>query len=167
MKPHPVRNSELSVETLTPPIGNAKSPPGHTGPGGLRRLAFFVGDSLFLVTVSIVAVAAMHMAHELGWHLVLALICGMALAMGVQVLLATLVAPVLGSIESMVPSMVAAMISPMAVCVAELSGFHPNGWTSAAAGAAIGIVTFLSIEAYGFKCRARFKHALLHRGGVR
>jgi len=163
MKPHMVRDSGAGVEALAPRIDPAKSRAGNSTPGWLRRAAFFTGDGLFLVAVSVAAATVMHMVHEFGWNLSLTLICGMIVAMGVQALLAMAVAPVLGSIESMVPSMVAAMISPMAVCAADLSGIHLNGWKAVAAGAAIGLVVFLSIEAYGFKCRTRFERALLNR----
>jgi len=123
----------------------------------VRRSAFAVGDCLFLVSVSVVATTVMHLTHELGWSLWLTLVCGMALAMGIQTLMATLIAPVLGSIESMVPSMVVAMTSPMAVCLADVGGARLTGSESAAAGAAMGFAVFVSIEAYGFTCRARFR----------
>jgi hypothetical protein len=88
----------------------------------LRAVAFTAGDGLLLVTVSIAATTVMHMIHGLGWNLVLTLICGMAIAMAVQILLAMAAAPILGSIESMVPSMIVAMVSPMAVCALDLAG---------------------------------------------
>lgn len=51
----------------------------------LRRGLFVLGDVLFLLLVSVVATAAMHVVHELGWNLAFTLICGMAGAMLVQI----------------------------------------------------------------------------------
>lgn len=163
MKPHMVQDSGSSVEESALRVGKAMPRHDASRRSRLRLGAFAVGDGLFLVAVSVAANMVMHMVHELGWNLPFSVICGMIVAMGVQVVLAMVVAPLLGSIESMVPSMVAAMISPMAVCAVDLVGVHLNGWKAAAVGAAIGLAVFISIEVYGFKCRARFRHALLNR----
>ena len=119
----------------------------------LRRGLFVLGDVLFLLLVSVVATAAMHVVHELGWNVAFTLICGMAVAMLVQMLLAFGAAPILGSIESMVPSMVVAMISPMAVCTLDLLGFQLHWRGAIEAGMAIGLIMFLLIRAHGFMCR--------------
>ena len=163
MKPHLVQGSGVSIVKVSPSAGDARLSQGGPKQSRLRLAAFAVGDGLFLIAVSVAATAVMHLVHELGWTLSLTLICGMIVAMAVQTLLAMAVAPLLGSIESMVPAMVAAMISPMAVCAADLIGIHLSGWMAAAVGAATGLVVFISIAAYGFKCRARFRHGLLNR----
>lgn len=148
--------SEPTVESVDRKRDHTPSDPHEARPGALRMTAFRVGDGLFLIGVSAVTAAVMCLAHAPRWNLALSLVVGMALAMAAQVLLAALVAPILGSIESTVPSMVAAMISPMAVCVADLAGNHPDFQESVAAGAAVGLGVFLATEAYGWRCRARF-----------
>ena len=125
----------------------------------LRTALFVFGDALFLLLVSVVATTLMHLVHELGWNLAFTLICGMAVAMLVQMLLAFGAAPILGSIESMVPSMVVAMISPMAVCTLDLLGFQLHWWESVEVAMAIGLIMFLLIGAHGFLCRRWLRRA--------
>ncbi len=118
---------------------------------------FALGDGLFLMLVSIVATALMHLVHQANWNLAFTLLCGMLAAMVVQVLLALAVAPLLGSIESMVPSMVAAMVSPMAVCAFDVTGIHLDWQMSLALGAGIGASIFLLIQAYAIACCRKFR----------
>lgn len=131
----------------------------------LRTVLFVLGDALFLVLVSVVATAMMHLVHELRWNFAFTLVCGMAVAMVVQVLLAVGVAPILGSIESMVPSMVVAMISPMAVCTLDLLGLQLHWRESVQVGVAVGLIMFLLIEAHGFMCRRWLRRAFPCRRG--
>lgn len=128
---------------------------------GLRlRLALFLfGDALFLLLVSVVATTLMHLVHELGWNLAFTLVCGMAVAMLVQMLLAFGAAPILGSIESMVPSMVVAMISPMSICTLDLFGFQLHWQESVLAGAVVGLIVFGLIQVHGFMCRRWLRRA--------
>ena len=125
----------------------------------LRTALFVFGDALFLLLVSVVATILMHLVHELGWNLAFTLICGMAVAMLVQMLLAFGAAPILGSIESMVPSMVVAMISPMAVCTLDLLGFQLHWRESVQVGVLVGLIVFGLIEVYGFVCRRWLRRA--------
>lgn len=125
----------------------------------LRTALFVLGDALFLLLVSAVATAVMHLVHELGWNLALTLICGMAVAMLVQMLVAFGAAPILGSIESMVPSMVVAMISPMAVCTLDLFGFQLHWRESVLVGVVVGLIAFGLIEAHGFLSRRWLRRA--------
>ena len=117
----------------------------------LRTALFVFGDVLFLLLVSVVATTLMHLVHELGWNLAFTLICGMAVAMLIQMLLAFGAAPILGSIESMVPSMVVAMISPMAVCTLDVLGFQLHWRESAQVGVVIGLIMFGLRSAFGPK----------------
>jgi hypothetical protein len=119
----------------------------------LRSLAFAVGDGLFLLLVGAATIAVMHLMHSLHWNLALTLICGMVVAMAVQVILAMSVAPILGSIESMIPSMVVAMISPMIVCALDLVGGHLTLQDSIALGGVVSAGVFLFVESYAFLCR--------------
>ena len=124
-----------------------------------RSLAFAVGDGLFLLLVGVVTTAVMHLMHSLNWNLALTLICGMIVAMAVQVILAMSVAPVLGSIESMIPSMVVAMISPMIVCAFDLAGFHLTLKDAVALGGVVSVGVFLFVEFYAFLCRRLYCRA--------
>lgn len=125
----------------------------------LRTAPFVFGDALFLLLVSVVATTLMHLVHELGWNLAFTLICGMAVAMLVQMLLAFGAAPILGSIESMVPSMVVAMISPMAICTLDLFGFQLHWRESVLAGVVVGLIVFGLIQVHGFMCRGWLRRA--------
>jgi len=106
-QPQATRVSRAAIEKASPPLSGRIS--------RLRSFLFSVGDSLFLITVGILAVTTMRLIDALAWHPVLTWVVGMGLAMLVQTLLAFAVAPILGSIESMVPSMPLAMICPMAL----------------------------------------------------
>ena len=125
----------------------------------LQTAPFVFGDAFFLLLVSVVAITLMHLVHELGWNLAFTLICGMAVAMLVQMLLAFGAAPILGSIESMVPSMVVAMISPMAVCTLDLFGFQLHWQESIQVGVLVGLIMFGLIEVLGFMCRRWLRRA--------
>lgn len=125
----------------------------------LRTALFVFGDALFLLLVSVVATTLMHLVHELGWNLAFTLICGMAVAMLVQMLLAFGVAPILGSIESMVPSMLVAMISPMVVCTLDLFGFQLHWREAVLVGVVVGLIVFGLIGAHGFMCRRWLRRA--------
>lgn len=121
-----------------------------------RSLIFSCGDCLLLILVGVIASLVMHSIHMLGWHLALALVAGMTVAMIIQMMLSVAVAPVLGSIESMVPAMIAAMTIPMIVCLLDLMGINVSRTGILALGAAGGAASFILLKAYGHKCRKCF-----------
>lgn len=116
-----------------------------------RRISvlFALADAFFLMVVGMASNSAMHLIHALEWNLALTLALGMAAAMAVQMLLALLAAPVLGSIESMVPSMIVGMVSPMQLCVVALFGHHPAPSAALLTGAALGLITFITVRFWG------------------
>lgn len=118
----------------------------HASPCG-RRLAFAVGDLLFLLLVAMVSTAAMHLIHELHWNLAVTLLVGMVVAMAAQTLLALAIAPILGSLESMVPSMLVAMTSPMVVCMLDLDGVSIPWTVSLVLGAGVGGAVYFALRA--------------------
>jgi hypothetical protein len=120
---------------------------------------FNLGDCLFLIVVSVVAVLVMHVAHRAGWGFVLECAAGMAAAMIAQTLLALLAAPLLGSIESMTPSMALGMISPMVVCALHLAGCDLGGLGLLAIGALTGLAMFLFVAWYARACRRFVRRA--------
>lgn len=120
-----------------------------------RRVLFGALDLVFLVTISGISVAAMHLAHMIGWPFVIEMLIGMVGAMLLQVALAALVAPLLGSIESAVPSMVVAMTTPMVLCALHMVGCRPEWAACLAIGAGLGALAYLLLAAYGAACRRR------------
>jgi hypothetical protein len=118
-----------------------------------RRVLFGALDLLFLVAISTISVAAMHLAHMIGWPFLVEMLIGMAGAMALQIVLAVLVAPILGSIESAVPSMVVAMATPMVLCGLHVIGCRPEWGACLAVGAGLGAGSFLLLVAYGASCR--------------
>lgn len=127
----------------------------HVASSRGRRIAFAVGDCLFLMLVSMIAAGIMQLLDAWGWPFVAMSLVGMAAAMLVQMLLAVAVSPLLGSIESMTPSMVIAMITPMAMDVMHLLGGEMTWAEALAFGAAMGAGMYLLLEWYGRSCRRR------------
>ena len=150
-QPQATRVSRAAIEKAPPPLSGRIS--------RLRSFLFSVGDSLFLITVGILAVTAMRLIDALAWHPAPTWVVGMGLAMLVQTLLAFAVAPILGSIESMVPSMPVAMICPMALELLEMIGLDLE-WSGAVGfGAAFGFGMSLFVVAYGFACKKSLRRA--------
>jgi hypothetical protein len=127
--------------------------------GGRRwlRLAFAVGDSLFLTLIGLQAALVMYAVNRAGWAFPIGSIAGMAAAMGVQMFLAFAVAPLLGSIESMTPSMVVAMVSPMVVDGLAMMGPPPAPMECAGLGAGFGLLMAVLVQVYGVACRRRLR----------
>lgn len=124
-----------------------------------RRIAFAVGDCLFLILISTIAAGIMQLLDEWDWPFVAMSLVGMAAAMLVQMLLAVAVSPLLGSIESMTPSMVIAMITPMTMDAMHLLGADMTWGESLAFGAAMGAGMFVFVEWYGRSCRRLLSRA--------
>lgn len=97
----------------------------------------------------------MQWLHQSSWNFLLISILGMAVAMGIQMLMAFGLSPLLGSIETMAPSMVVAMVVPMIVDVAEFSGWMVGRSEAALLGAASGLLYFSYLEWYGAAFRRR------------
>ena len=123
----------------------------------LRQVSFALGDCIFLMTVGVLAAAAMLFADTFECNGVLRSFAGMALAMLVQTLLALIVAPLLGSIETMTPSMVVAMGTPMILEAWGMLGLELAERTALPLGAALGLFAFLLLELYGVRCRTYFQ----------
>jgi len=112
-----------------------------------------IGDLVFMMLVGGAAMAAMHVAHTIGWNFALAMAVGMTGAMLVQFVLALLAAPILGSIETMVPSMPLAMLAPMSICILYRAGCVPSCPRAFVLGAAGGALWFSLLSLYGRSCR--------------
>lgn len=145
---HPAHSCNDPTAARAAALGNR----GH-------RIAIAVGDLLFLSLAGAATMAAMHLAHMIGWGFVLEMTIGMTGAMLVQVILAWLTAPLLGSIETMAPSMLIAMIAPMSLCLLHGTGCVPTWAGALGLGAAAGVLTFLLLTVYGNSCR-RWAHTV-------
>lgn len=116
---------------------------------------FNLGDAAFLMAVGAESGFVMQWLHQSSWNFFLISILGMAVAMGIQMLMALGLSPLLGSIETMAPSMVVAMVVPMMIDVAELSGWMVGRSEAALLGAASGLLYFSYLEWYGAAFRRR------------
>lgn len=138
------------------PRQSVPQPRRACGRKGIGGFLFLCGDAVFLAAVGAESGAVMQWLHGLEWNFWVASVIGMAVAMGVQMLLGFGLSPLLGSIETMAPSMVVAMAVPMLLDVAEITAWMIRRTDAALLGATFALLYFLYLQWYG----AAFQHRL-------
>lgn len=127
----------------------------------MRRVAFLIGDFLFLVVASATAGWMMQAAHGTIGAFVWAAAGGMTAGMVATSAISIALRPLLGSIETAIPAMLGGMLGGTAVCL-WMAIAHLDAAAALVAGAGAGVIVFVHFRWLDHRTARRV--AVCHRG---